>query len=134
MSSNVMVFGTFDGLHDGHRYFLKQARQLGDRLMVVVAPDEAVHILKGRPPRFPLSERMGFVEKEKIANEIVAGDEEHGSWNVLQTHHPTIIVVGYDQIALQSELEKVLGNLSFKFEIAIIEAHESEKYRSSLLP
>lgn len=37
--NRVMVFGVFDGLHPGHRAFLRQARKKGDKLIVVVARD-----------------------------------------------------------------------------------------------
>jgi len=42
----VLVFGTFDGLHDGHRFFLTEARKLGDRLIASVATDEIVERIK----------------------------------------------------------------------------------------
>jgi FAD synthetase len=46
----VIAFGVFDGLHEGHRHFLREARKLGGRLTVAVAHDEAVVMLKGRRP------------------------------------------------------------------------------------
>ena len=47
----VMVFGTFDIFHDGHRDYFKQAREFGDYLIVVVARDENVLKIKGNIPR-----------------------------------------------------------------------------------
>ena len=38
----VLVFGTFDGLHEGHKDFLRQAKQYGDHLTVVVGRDSTV--------------------------------------------------------------------------------------------
>ena len=54
----VMAFGTFDGLHPGHLNFLKQARRLGDSLVVVVARDANVRKIKGRFPRLGEGERL----------------------------------------------------------------------------
>jgi cytidyltransferase-like protein len=45
--TTVMVFGTFDGIHDGHRYFLNEAKKFGDKLVVAVAKDTTVKTLKG---------------------------------------------------------------------------------------
>ena len=48
----VMVFGTFDGLHQGHLNFFKQARNLSKNsyLIVSVARDKNVKKIKGRLP------------------------------------------------------------------------------------
>ena len=44
----IMVFGTFDGLHEGHLDFFKQARQLSKNpfLIVSIARDKNVKIIK----------------------------------------------------------------------------------------
>lgn len=43
----VMTNGCFDLLHVGHVYFLQQARQLGDSLVVALNSDVSVRTLKG---------------------------------------------------------------------------------------
>jgi len=43
----VLTNGVFDLLHTGHLSSLKQARQLGDALFVVINGDESVRALKG---------------------------------------------------------------------------------------
>ena len=43
----VIVFGTFDILHQGHLDFFRQAKQYGDYLIVAVAHDE--NVKKSRP-------------------------------------------------------------------------------------
>ncbi len=43
----VFVNGCFDCLHGGHVHFLRQARALGDRLVVGVNDDAGVRRLKG---------------------------------------------------------------------------------------
>lgn len=45
--SLVLTNGVFDLLHTGHLSSLKQARQLGDALFVVINGDESVRALKG---------------------------------------------------------------------------------------
>jgi rfaE bifunctional protein nucleotidyltransferase chain/domain len=52
----VLTNGVFDLLHTGHLYFLQQARQLGDRLIVALNADESVRALKG--PRRPVQTEM----------------------------------------------------------------------------
>src|SRR3989344_1374579 len=102
----VLVFGVFDGLHDGHRSFLREARRHGERLIAVVAQDATVKYLKGRMPRKSLAERLADLTRENLADEIVAGDESINSWNIVATHLPDIICLGYDETALATALAK----------------------------
>ena len=44
----VMAFGTFDLMHPGHEYFLRQAKKRGDYLIAVIARDSTVKKLKGK--------------------------------------------------------------------------------------
>jgi len=41
-----MVFGVFDGLHEGHLFFLDEAQKYGDNLIIVVASDINVKNIK----------------------------------------------------------------------------------------
>ncbi|MDF1614748.1 bifunctional D-glycero-beta-D-manno-heptose-7-phosphate kinase/D-glycero-beta-D-manno-heptose 1-phosphate adenylyltransferase HldE [Desulfurivibrio alkaliphilus] len=55
----VMTNGCFDLLHAGHVSYLKQARKLGDRLIVAVNDDASVRALKGAGrPINPLEQRL----------------------------------------------------------------------------
>jgi len=58
----VMTNGCFDLLHTGHIYFLQNARQLGDHLIVAVNSDASVQILKGpkRPVQSELERAFGL--------------------------------------------------------------------------
>ena len=43
----VLTNGVFDLLHTGHLFYLKQARELGDALMIALNADTSVRALKG---------------------------------------------------------------------------------------
>jgi cytidyltransferase-like protein len=122
-----MVFGVFDGLHTGHEHFLKTAASRSSELVVVVAPDEAVRILKGKAPRRSLEERMAAIAAFNPAFMVVPGDEAPGSWQVIVSHEPDVVYLGYDQQALAGELDAHGVNYEF------LSSHEPEKYKSSLL-
>ncbi|OGZ66544.1 MAG: hypothetical protein A3C06_00890 [Candidatus Taylorbacteria bacterium RIFCSPHIGHO2_02_FULL_46_13] len=128
-----MVFGVFDGLHPGHISFLKQARALGDYLVAVVARNEAVQILKKRATRRSLAERIEALKVSGTVDQVLIGDLEEGSWEVLDGHQPNIIALGYDQHELKKDLEVVLPSKSFSCSIVVLEAHEPNVHHSSLL-
>lgn len=131
--TRVLVFGTFDGLHEGHRKFLEQARKHGDQLVVAVARDEVVEELKKRPPQKNITERMGALHDSTLADLIVEGDSELGKYEVVTKYRPDIIALGYDQDALRSNLMAHRDHFNWHLEIITLDPHEPEKYHSSIL-
>jgi len=129
----VMVFGVFDGLHDGHRAMLKEAKGYGDYLIVVVAQDHIVKHLKGHLPKINLAERMIHLQEEDYVDEVVIGDAELSVWEVVKKYQPDVIALGYDQNLLKEDLEKHLPQLGLKPEIKVMKSFEPNIYHSSLL-
>jgi cytidyltransferase-like protein len=129
----VLIFGVFDGVHDGHRDFFRQARLHGDYLVTAVAADNIVQELKHRLPRFGLEERITQVAREAGVDEAVAGDELLGSYNVMKSHCPDIVALGYDQKDLKEDLEARKDEFEFDFEIVVLEPYQPEQFHSSLL-
>ena len=129
----VMAFGTFDILHPGHEFYLKQAKKIGDKLVVVVARDENVKKLKGKLPLNNEMERLALVKSLDFVNEVVLGDREMRKWAVVKRFHPTKIALGYDQWASIPSLRGELAKIGLQPEIVRIKAFEPEKNKSSLL-
>jgi len=67
----VMVFGTFDGVHDGHRHFFSEAAARGHRVIAVVTRDEHVLELKGKLPLHTLEDRMEMVSFESEIKDMI---------------------------------------------------------------
>ncbi len=100
----VLAGGVFNMVHQGHVLFLKRARELGDFLIVVVANDKTV--MKGKTLLKPQEERRRGVEKLKIADRVVIGDE--GDFlRVVKEEKPAIIALGYDQDFDEGRLESL---------------------------
>ncbi len=132
MEKKVMIFGVFDGLHDGHRFFIEEAQKYGNTLYIVVTPDEMVKRMKDHRPNYPLFDRMKSLANEYPKANIVVGDEHRFSWNVVKENKPDTIVLGYDQ----GKLGKALGNIQaeYDFELTKIKAdHHGNKFHSSLI-
>ena len=103
-----MATGTFDLLHMGHIYYLKEAKKLGDTLSVVVARNSTVRKLKHEPVN-PEEIRLDLIKEVKAVDEAYLGYEDD-MYAIVEEIKPDIIALGYDQIhdedTIKSELKK----------------------------
>lgn len=128
-----MVFGVFDGLHDGHLYFLKQAKTYGEALIAVVARDTSAETLKGRAPEENELERLRVITLLTFVDEAVLGDYMQGVYSALKKFRPAVICVGYDQDLLEQDLkEKMVSGTVPRIPIVRVTAHLPEILHSSL--
>lgn len=102
----VVVFGIFDGVHEGHRFLFSQAKKYGDYLIVVVGRDEFVRSFKNKETKHSENERMERLLKEDLVDEVFLSDKELSSYRVLQKINPDIVCFGYDQNLLYDDLRK----------------------------
>jgi cytidyltransferase-like protein len=123
----ALVFGVFDGLHDGHKHFLSQALERCHKLVVVAALPEMARSLKGRPPVHSFKERADKLRSFHPHIKVVEGDAVPGTWKVLDDIEPDIIFLGYDQKGIERELRRM--RISF----VLIDSYKPEVYKSSLL-
>mgnify|MGYP001567774805 CR=1 FL=1 len=131
--STALVFGVFDGLHAGHNFLFNTARKYGDKLKVVLTPDEVVFLLKGHAPKFNFEERLKHLKSVDGIDEIIKGDLTLSSWAILDRVKPDVIVLGYDQQTLQEDLLSHIQEKGLNIKIYIAAPFEPEKYHSSLL-
>lgn len=129
----VMVFGTFDILHPGHKYFLNKAKKYGDYLIIVVARDLTVKNVKGRFPRNMEQRRMENLKKLGIADEVVMGRIGEDKLAIIVEHKPDIICLGYDQNAFAENLYKNLKEKGLLVDIVRLNPHKKHIYKSSIL-
>lgn len=124
-----MVFGVFDGLHAGHRAFLRQAKKRGGELIAVVARDSAARLLKKKTPRRPQAARAAALRRNCLADRVALGDKEQGTYRVVSRWKPDIICLGYDQQALAEDLRKRMPDIW----LVRLRAHKPAKFKTSLL-
>ncbi|KAK8661062.1 hypothetical protein V6N13_051964 [Hibiscus sabdariffa] len=67
----VYMDGCFDLMHYGHANALRQAKALGDELVVGVVSDEEIIANKG-PPVLPMEERLALVSGLKWVDQVIA--------------------------------------------------------------
>ena len=129
----ILVFGTFDQLHPGHDYFLHEAKKLGDRLIICLARNATVMELKGHQPRHDeLARREALAESDSV-DEVIYGDRELGTYQIITDVKPDIIALGYDQQALKDDLTDFLKKKNINLPLVTINSFEPERYKSSIL-
>lgn len=129
----VMVFGTFDIFHKGHRNFFRQAREYGECLVVVVARDKNVLKAKGRLPQNNEIARQKEILESKLADTVILGDLED-QYKIIKEYKPDVICLGYDQKGSVEELKEKLIEFGLdKTQIVRLNPFYPETYKSSKL-
>ena len=92
----VFTNGVFDLLHPGHVRYLRDARALGDALIVAVNSDRSVRAIKGpERPVTPGHERAEVLLGLASVDAVVIFDEET-PFAVVRTIQPDVLVKGAD--------------------------------------
>jgi len=92
----VFTNGVFDLLHPGHVRYLRQARDLGDALLVGVNSDRSVRANKGpNRPLTPESERVEILEALAFVDGVIVFDEETPH-ELIAALQPDVLVKGAD--------------------------------------
>lgn len=130
----VIVFGTFDPLHAGHRNFFLQAKALGDHLCVIVARDSSIRSLKARDPFLPEDERVAAVAACAGVDEVRLGDAKAEQYALLDVLTFDVIALGYDQEPSNTVVRHELDSRG-KEHVAIfrLAPYKPELYKSSHL-
>ena len=128
----VLVFGSYDILHPGHIHFFKQARKLGDYLIVVVARDENIERVKGLTPVNEEAERLREVQELRIVDKAILGNKAD-PYQIIEEVKPDIICLGYDQESFVPNLDAEMKKRGVKAEVVRLEPYRAEQYKSSKL-
>ena len=92
----VFTNGCFDLIHSGHVFLFKEAKKLGDVLIVAVNDDRSIRKIKGASrPIFPLVERLEILEAIEHIDYLIPFVEEtpHKMISILL---PDVLVKGED--------------------------------------
>lgn len=122
----VLATGSFDPLHKGHIFYLKEAKKLGDKLYVIVSSDEKIRKNKHREPRQGQKVRAQGVRSLKIVDKVIIGEGEQ--FSLIDKINPDIIALGYDQ-----KIPEPLKNKVKQYKIITLKPYRPEIYKSSLI-
>lgn len=93
----IYIDGAFDLIHSGHYNAIRQAKQLGDKLVVGVNSDEEILKNKG-PPVLTCKERAEILRACKWADEVIENTEYTVTIDTLDRYNCQYYAHGDDQI------------------------------------
>ena len=128
----VLVFGTFDVIHPGHKFFLEQAAEFGEKLIAVIARDSFVSKTKLKTPVHSQNERIEHIKDSGLVDDACLSDEVTGTFNVVAEIDPDIVCFGHDQIKLVDSFQKWLKEQNKKIEIEMIKPFKRDQYSSTV--
>ena len=129
-----MVFGTFDGLHQGHLDFFRQAKKLSKRsfLIASISRDKNVYKIKKVRPIFSEKQRAILTKKCKLVNRVVLAGIKNHLPHILK-ERPDIIALGYDQRNYTKSLKKDLKNKGLVVNIVRLKPYKKHTFKNHLL-
>ncbi len=131
----MVAFGSFDIIHPGHLHYLREASSYGS-LVVVVARDRSIEMLKGRKTlmdeasRLDIIRSLRFVDKAMLGGKIRKWDD---MYKILLKVRPDVIAFGYDQKVDTAHLKSFLAKNKLNPKIVFVRPFRSSKYKSSKL-
>lgn len=105
----VFAAGCFNRVHPAHLRLLRQAKVLGDKLIVVLSND--AHNKK--PNAVPAVDRKKKLESFGIADEVRVGEADSFAAS-LRKVKPDVLVLGYDQRLPDPETEQAVAELGVR--------------------
>lgn len=95
----VFVSGCYDILHAGHVQFFKDARALGDYLIVCFASDEVLKLYKRRPPSIPEDNKAFILSNLSPVDKVVKSSDLDAVFDFashIEREKPQILAVTED--------------------------------------
>lgn len=108
---------------------LKEAREYGDYLIVVVARDNVVCEVKGKMPKNNENTRLENMKKLNLADKVRLGCLED-KYEAITEEKPDVIALGYDQKVFVDNLVKVIDD---NVQIVRLQPYMPEIYKSSII-
>ena len=108
MKKIVMCFGTFDRIHAGHEDYFRQAKELGDEVIVAVFRDATVVEIKGDLPLNNEGERVRKLNEHPMVDEARL-DYASDKYRIIEECKPDIICLGFDQEAFSDNIDAELS-------------------------
>lgn len=134
--TRIMVFGTFDIVHEGHKDFFKQARKLAGKskpyLIVSLARDRNVKKIKGRTPDASERKRLARIKALPEVDKAMLGALGDHLPHIVK-EKPDIVALGYDQKAYTHGLRINLKRAGWLCKVVRLKSYKPRIYKTSII-
>lgn len=115
----VAISGYFDPIHIGHIEYFQKAKELGDRLVVIVNTDKQANLKKGFA-FMPLGERIKILEAIKYIDKVVVSiDVDKTVCRTLEILKPDIFAKGGDRTLDNIPEKKICERLGIEMVFSV---------------
>ncbi len=126
---SVVIFGSFDIIHPGHIFLIKQAAALGT-VTVVVARDKTIEKMKNKKPFFTENQRVKQLQIYPEIKQVLLGNLNN-PYKILTTIKPDVILLGHDQKIFIDQLPVELKKVNLHPTILRAKPWQAEFFKSS---
>lgn len=134
MRKVIITSGYFNPLHIGHTNLIREAKKLGDFLVVIVNNDEQVKI-KGSVPFMPEQERIEIVKALRYADDVILAIDKDGyvakSLEMIAKKYPGDLYFAKGGDRNADNIPESEKEVCQKFNIKIINGVGGDKVQSS---
>lgn len=127
----VLAGGVFDIIHPGHIHTLKDAKALGDVLVVVVATDNTSVKMKKRRPLHDQEQRRELVNSLSMVDLCLVGQEDD-IFKTVDLVRPQVIALGYDQTHQEKFITDGCKRIKLDAKVARLESPIPESSSSKI--
>lgn len=128
----VLVGGVFDIFYVGYIYFLKQVKEFGDELVVIVVYDEIVRMQKRREFINLVEDRVEFLRVIRYVDEVYIGMFGMIDMELVKRIDFDVIVIGLDQFFNCEKLKEELRKYGINVEVIwIFYFYKSDRVKMS---
>ncbi len=108
----IMINGCFDMLHPGHLYLIKEAKKLGDFLIIGINSDECRVKQGKRKPVIPAEKRKEMLEAIRYVDKVEIYDETHPPQELIKKYNPDIVVAGEEEGVKENLIKEGTYNIA----------------------
>ena len=125
----VLTSGYFDPLHVGHIELFKLAKELGDKLIVVVNNDEQVVMKRGKKPFMDQEQRKEVIESIKYVDEVFISIDKRDTTQIetLKLLKPDVFAKGGDRFSYEIPEAAICRELGIKIIDGVGEKRQSSR-------